>query len=80
MFNALLLDLVSASGSNIIPSNLPTSVSLFSGCQERQDKLRELGFVDILHKLTQALDPNLCERCDTHTHTRARSLCYRIVY
>uniref|UniRef100_A0A8C7R5R9 Armadillo repeat-containing protein 8 n=1 Tax=Oncorhynchus mykiss TaxID=8022 RepID=A0A8C7R5R9_ONCMY len=49
-------------------------------CQERQDKLRELGFVDILHKLTQALDPNLCERCDTHTHTRARSLCYRIVY
>uniref|UniRef100_A0A8C8FN95 Armadillo repeat-containing protein 8 n=1 Tax=Oncorhynchus tshawytscha TaxID=74940 RepID=A0A8C8FN95_ONCTS len=34
-------------------------------CQERQDKLRELGFVDILHKLTQALDPNLCERAKT---------------
>uniref|UniRef100_A0A673XWR1 Armadillo repeat-containing protein 8 n=1 Tax=Salmo trutta TaxID=8032 RepID=A0A673XWR1_SALTR len=34
-------------------------------CQERQDKLKELGFVDILHKLTQALDPNLCERAKT---------------
>uniref|UniRef100_A0A3P8ZKE1 Armadillo repeat-containing protein 8 n=1 Tax=Esox lucius TaxID=8010 RepID=A0A3P8ZKE1_ESOLU len=32
------------------------------GSQERQDKLRELGFVDILHKLTQASDPNLCDR------------------
>ncbi|XP_045073459.1 armadillo repeat-containing protein 8-like isoform X2 [Coregonus clupeaformis] len=35
------------------------------GSQERQDKLRELGFVDILHKLTQASDPNLCERAKT---------------
>ncbi|RXN29031.1 armadillo repeat-containing 8 [Labeo rohita] len=34
------------------------------GSQERQDKLREMGFVDILHKLTQASDPNLCDRYD----------------
>ncbi|XP_059199250.1 armadillo repeat-containing protein 8 isoform X1 [Centropristis striata] len=33
--------------------------------QERQDKLREMGFVDILHKLTQASDPNLCDRAKT---------------
>ena len=33
-----------------------------SGSQERQDKLREMGFVDILHKLTQASDPNLSDR------------------
>ncbi|XP_068184592.1 armadillo repeat-containing protein 8 isoform X2 [Antennarius striatus] len=32
------------------------------GSQERQDKLREMGFVDILHKLTQASDPNLSDR------------------
>ncbi|XP_051259236.1 armadillo repeat-containing protein 8 isoform X1 [Dicentrarchus labrax] len=32
------------------------------GSQERQDKLREMGFVDILHKLTQAPDPNLSDR------------------
>ncbi|XP_048883455.1 armadillo repeat-containing protein 8 isoform X2 [Brienomyrus brachyistius] len=32
------------------------------GSQERQDKLREMGFVDILHKLTQASDPSLCDR------------------
>uniref|UniRef100_A0A8C1C9Y9 Armadillo repeat-containing protein 8 n=1 Tax=Cyprinus carpio carpio TaxID=630221 RepID=A0A8C1C9Y9_CYPCA len=32
------------------------------GSQERQDKLRDMGFVDILHKLTQASDPNLCDR------------------
>ncbi|XP_072571171.1 armadillo repeat-containing protein 8 isoform X3 [Paramormyrops kingsleyae] len=31
------------------------------GSQERQDKLREMGFVDILHKLTQASDPSLCD-------------------
>ncbi|XP_034741767.1 armadillo repeat-containing protein 8 isoform X2 [Etheostoma cragini] len=35
------------------------------GSQERQDKLREMGFVDILHKLTQATDPNLCDRAKT---------------
>lgn len=35
------------------------------GSQERQDKLREMGFVDILHKLTQASDPNLCDRAKT---------------
>lgn len=35
---------------------------VFSGSQERQDKLREMGFVDILHKLTQASDPNLSDR------------------
>lgn len=33
-----------------------------SGSQERQDKLREMGFVDILHKLTQSSDPNLSDR------------------
>lgn len=32
------------------------------GSQDRQDKLREMGFVDILHKLTQASDPNLSDR------------------
>ncbi|KAM3862436.1 armadillo repeat-containing protein 8 isoform 2-T2 [Diretmus argenteus] len=32
---------------------------------ERQDKLREMGFVDILHKLTQASDPSLCDRAKT---------------
>lgn len=36
-----------------------------SGSQERQDKLREMGFVDILHKLTQASDPNLSDRWAT---------------
>lgn len=35
------------------------------GSQERQDKLREMGFVDILHKLTQASDPNLSDRANT---------------
>uniref|UniRef100_A0A671YF71 Armadillo repeat-containing protein 8 n=1 Tax=Sparus aurata TaxID=8175 RepID=A0A671YF71_SPAAU len=35
------------------------------GSQERQDKLREMGFVDILHKLTQASDPNLSDRAKT---------------
>uniref|UniRef100_H3CML2 Armadillo repeat-containing protein 8 n=1 Tax=Tetraodon nigroviridis TaxID=99883 RepID=H3CML2_TETNG len=32
------------------------------GSQERQDKLREMGFVDILHKLSQASDTNLSDR------------------
>ncbi|XP_029385806.1 armadillo repeat-containing protein 8 isoform X2 [Echeneis naucrates] len=35
------------------------------GSQERQDKLREMGFVDILHKLSQASDPNLSDRAKT---------------
>uniref|UniRef100_A0A8D3DBT9 Armadillo repeat-containing protein 8 n=1 Tax=Scophthalmus maximus TaxID=52904 RepID=A0A8D3DBT9_SCOMX len=35
------------------------------GSQERQDKLREMGFVDILHKLTQASDANLSDRAKT---------------
>ncbi|XP_056611682.1 armadillo repeat-containing protein 8 isoform X1 [Triplophysa dalaica] len=35
------------------------------GSQERQDKLREMGFVDILHKLSQVSDPNLCDRAKT---------------
>uniref|UniRef100_A0A3P8UPM0 Armadillo repeat-containing protein 8 n=1 Tax=Cynoglossus semilaevis TaxID=244447 RepID=A0A3P8UPM0_CYNSE len=35
------------------------------GSQERQDKLREMGFVDILHKLTQSSDPSLCDRAKT---------------
>lgn len=38
-----------------------------SGAQERQDKLRELGFVDVLHKLTQSSDPNLSDRYE-HMH------------
>ncbi|XP_005746355.1 armadillo repeat-containing protein 8 isoform X1 [Pundamilia nyererei] len=35
------------------------------GSQERQDKLREMGFVDILHKLTQSSEPNLSDRAKT---------------
>uniref|UniRef100_A0A674HZR8 Armadillo repeat-containing protein 8 n=1 Tax=Terrapene triunguis TaxID=2587831 RepID=A0A674HZR8_9SAUR len=31
------------------------------GSQERQDKLRDIGIVDILHKLSQSSDPNLCD-------------------
>ncbi|KAF5899630.1 armadillo repeat-containing protein 8, partial [Clarias magur] len=31
------------------------------GAQERQDKLKEMGFVDILHKLSQSSDPNLTD-------------------
>uniref|UniRef100_A0A3Q3LUU8 Armadillo repeat-containing protein 8 n=1 Tax=Mastacembelus armatus TaxID=205130 RepID=A0A3Q3LUU8_9TELE len=32
------------------------------GSQERQDKLREMGFVDVLHKLTLDSDSNLSDR------------------
>uniref|UniRef100_A0A4W3IMB3 Armadillo repeat-containing protein 8 n=1 Tax=Callorhinchus milii TaxID=7868 RepID=A0A4W3IMB3_CALMI len=32
------------------------------GSNERQDKLRELGIVDILHKLVLSTDPNLCDK------------------
>ncbi|XP_027878670.1 armadillo repeat-containing protein 8 [Xiphophorus couchianus] len=35
------------------------------GSQDRQDKLREMGFVDVLHKLTQSVDPNLSDRAKT---------------
>ncbi|KAM8933375.1 armadillo repeat-containing protein 8 isoform 3-T3 [Pelodytes ibericus] len=35
------------------------------GSQERQDKLREIGIVDILHKLSQSPDPNLCDKAKT---------------
>ncbi|KAK2840328.1 hypothetical protein Q5P01_014068 [Channa striata] len=35
------------------------------GSQERQDKLREMGFVDILHKLTHSSDHNLSDRAKT---------------
>ncbi|XP_006010574.1 armadillo repeat-containing protein 8 isoform X3 [Latimeria chalumnae] len=35
------------------------------GSQDRQDKLREMGIVDILHKLSQSTDPNLCEKAKT---------------
>ncbi|CAN9498515.1 unnamed protein product [Ophioblennius macclurei] len=35
------------------------------GSQERQDKLREMGIIDVLHKLTQASDPNLSDRAKT---------------
>ncbi|XP_061023656.1 armadillo repeat-containing protein 8 isoform X7 [Dama dama] len=31
------------------------------GSQERQDKLRDMGIVDILHKLSQSSDSNLCD-------------------
>ncbi|KAF3843642.1 hypothetical protein F7725_002491 [Dissostichus mawsoni] len=44
-----------------------------SGSQERQDKLREMGFVDILHKLTQASDPNLCDRWARRAKSRQLS-------
>uniref|UniRef100_A0A2I3H120 Armadillo repeat-containing protein 8 n=1 Tax=Nomascus leucogenys TaxID=61853 RepID=A0A2I3H120_NOMLE len=30
--------------------------------QERQDKLRDMGIVDILHKLSQSPDSNLCDK------------------
>ncbi|KAI1235773.1 hypothetical protein IHE44_0001859 [Lamprotornis superbus] len=32
---------------------------------ERQDKLRDMGIVDILHKLSQSSDPNLCDKAKT---------------
>ncbi|XP_064832866.1 armadillo repeat-containing protein 8-like [Oncorhynchus masou masou] len=51
--------------SNLSRNEEGSEADAMTGCQERQDKLRELGFVDILHKLTQALDPNLCERAKT---------------
>ncbi|KAM9543630.1 armadillo repeat-containing protein 8 isoform 6-T7 [Guaruba guarouba] len=35
------------------------------GSQERQDKLRDMGIVDILHKLSQSSDPNLCDKAKT---------------
>uniref|UniRef100_A0A7N9ALH5 Armadillo repeat-containing protein 8 n=1 Tax=Mastacembelus armatus TaxID=205130 RepID=A0A7N9ALH5_9TELE len=35
------------------------------GSQERQDKLREMGFVDVLHKLTLDSDSNLSDRAKT---------------
>ncbi|KAF6312485.1 armadillo repeat containing 8 [Rhinolophus ferrumequinum] len=35
------------------------------GSQERQDKLREMGIVDILHKLSQSPDSNLCDKAKT---------------
>lgn len=47
---------------------------LLPGSQERQDKLREMGFVDILHKLSQASDTNLSDRWATAAHIKARSL------
>lgn len=43
--------------------NFTTILQRDTGSQERQDKLKEIGFVDILHKLSQATDPNLSERC-----------------
>ncbi|XP_058043721.1 armadillo repeat-containing protein 8 isoform X5 [Ahaetulla prasina] len=35
------------------------------GSQDRQDKLRDIGIVDILHKLSQSSDPNICEKAKT---------------
>ncbi|XP_020312687.1 armadillo repeat-containing protein 8 isoform X3 [Oncorhynchus kisutch] len=51
--------------SNLIWNEEDGEANAMTGSQERQDKLRELGFVDILHKLTQASDPNLCDRAKT---------------
>ncbi|KAG9348699.1 hypothetical protein JZ751_029016 [Albula glossodonta] len=48
--------------SNLIWNEEDGEGDAMTGSQERQDKLREMGFVDILHKLTQASDPNLCDR------------------
>uniref|UniRef100_A0A8C4IVQ8 Armadillo repeat-containing protein 8 n=1 Tax=Dicentrarchus labrax TaxID=13489 RepID=A0A8C4IVQ8_DICLA len=44
------------------------------GSQERQDKLREMGFVDILHKLTQAPDPNLSDRWVRTVHHKTHTI------
>ncbi|GCB69899.1 hypothetical protein scyTo_0010663, partial [Scyliorhinus torazame] len=38
---------------------------LNTGSHERQDKLREMGIADILHKLVQSTDPNLCDKAKT---------------
>ncbi|XP_069471925.1 armadillo repeat-containing protein 8 isoform X4 [Ambystoma mexicanum] len=35
------------------------------GAQERQDKLRDVGIVDILHKLSQSADANICDKAKT---------------
>ncbi|XP_077071202.1 armadillo repeat-containing protein 8 isoform X1 [Siphateles boraxobius] len=51
--------------SNLIWNEEDGEELMTHGSQERQDKLREMGFVDILHKLTQASDPNLCDRAKT---------------
>lgn len=54
-----------------------TCFCAFSGSQERQDKLREMGFVDILHKLTQASDPNLSDRWATLANLKVQSIVIR---
>lgn len=53
------------------------SSALTSGSQERQDKLREMGFVDILHKLTQASDPNLSDRWATIANHKTQNILIR---
>lgn len=52
--------------TNTMQGHKSTSFLLcvLSGSQERQDKLKELGFVDMLHKLSQACDANLSDRCE----------------
>ncbi|XP_068101338.1 armadillo repeat-containing protein 8 isoform X3 [Hyperolius riggenbachi] len=35
------------------------------GSQERQDKLREIGIVELLQKLSQSSDPNVCDKAKT---------------
>ena len=52
--------------------SFPLCLHVSSGSQERQDKLREMGFVDILHKLTQASDPNLSDRWATAADHRTQ--------
>ncbi|XP_053296397.1 armadillo repeat-containing protein 8 isoform X1 [Pleuronectes platessa] len=51
--------------SNLIWNEEDGKGSGSQGSQERQDKLREMGFVDILHKLTQAPDSSLSDRAKT---------------
>ncbi|XP_072253660.1 armadillo repeat-containing protein 8 isoform X1 [Leuresthes tenuis] len=51
--------------SNLIWNEEDGKKSTPQGSQDRQDKLREMGFVDILHKLTQSSDPNLSDRAKT---------------
>ncbi|KAM4558409.1 armadillo repeat-containing protein 8 isoform 1-T1 [Odontesthes bonariensis] len=51
--------------SNLIWNEEDGKKCTTQGSQDRQDKLREMGFVDILHKLTQSSDPNLSDRAKT---------------
>lgn len=54
--------LPAAPGAGATPSTGVVVVVVVAGSQERQDKLRDMGVVDILHKLSQSSDPNLCDK------------------